>query len=78
MNMHFYDSFLRLNLHNGRENYFTAKPLRTQRTSSKDQIHWFNECRNHAHYISNPCFPFASSRLCGGSIILTALFRFTA
>ena len=57
------------------KNYFTAKTPRAQRTCSKDKTHLFGEDVNHPHFYLNSCSPLASSRLCGGSSIPTAIYR---
>jgi hypothetical protein len=50
-----------LNLENAVENHFTAKPLRTQRTYSKINIHPFGEAIDHLDFIQTLAF---SWRLC--------------
>ena len=65
-------------LENAVENHFTAKTPRAQRTYNRDKIHPIGEDQEHTRFHSNPCFSFASLRLCGGNFIPTAFFRFGA
>ena len=73
-----------MSLENAVENYLTAKTPRAQypvgalRTYSRDKTHPIGEDLEHTRFHSNPCFSFASLRLCGGSFIPTAFFRMSA
>ncbi len=67
-----------MSLENAVGNHFTAKTPRAQRTYSRDKTHPIGEDLEHTRFHSNPCFPFASLRLCGGSFIPTAFFSMSA